>query len=163
MTRLYGYAPRNERLVADVPHGHYLKLTFVAGLTTDGLIAPHRFVGSMNEARFLDYIQRVLAPATRPGDLLILDNLSSHKTAKVRRALSRRGIAVQYLPPFSPDLNPIEMAFSKLKRLARTAAARTLDALQVLVDRLATTMGKRESRNCIKHAGYLATQLRRVL
>ena len=129
MTRTRGYAPRGERLISFVPHGHWKTTTFVGGLTRKGLIAPMLLDGPMNSVTFKAYIEQVLAKETRPGDLVILDNLSSHKTAEVRRTFADRGIRVLFLPPYSPDLNPIENVFSKLKRLVRSAAQRTVEGL----------------------------------
>lgn len=157
MVRLYGYAPRGQRIIATIPHGHYKKLTFVGGLTVDGMIATKAFVGSMTAGTFIEYIEDVLLPATRPGDLLIMDNLPAHKTASVQETLRAFGIAYQYLPPYSPDLNPIEKSFSKLKRLARKAAERTIDGLQKQVGNWVGSLRPEECVNYFKNAGYAAT------
>jgi len=157
MTRLFGYAPRGQRLVDAIPYGHWKTTTFVGGLTADGFIAPMVLDGAMSAAAFTAYIEQVLAKEVRPGDLVILDNLSSHKTAGVRAAFARHGIAYRYLPPYSPDLNPIENAFSKLKRLVRTAAERTVDALWSAIGRLLDQFRPTECRNYIRHCGYHAT------
>jgi transposase len=133
MGRLYGYAPCGERLVDALPLGRWTRLTFVAGLTPDGMIAPRVLNGSMTGDRFEDYLRRALLPKCRPGDVLILDNLRAHKTAPVRAVLKQAGIAVRYLPAYSPDRNPIEQAFSKLKHLARKAAERTVEGLKKLM------------------------------
>jgi transposase len=129
MARTHGRAPRGERLVAAVPHGHWHTTTFLCGLRADGPIAPLVVDGAINGAVFHAYVEQMLAPTLRRGDVGIMDNLGSHKVAGVRQAIEARGAVPLYLPPYSPDLNPIELAFSKLKRLLRTAAARTIDAL----------------------------------
>jgi transposase len=139
MTRRCGRAPRGQRLVAAVPHGHWKTSTFVAGLRTSGLTAPLVVDGAMNGDIFRAYVEQVLAPTLKPGDIVILDNLASHKVAGVREAIEACGAALVYLPPYSPDLNPIEQAFAKLKALLRKLAARTVvrrwDALGDLLDR----------------------------
>jgi len=157
MTRLYGYAPRGQRLVAAVPHGHWKTTTFIGGLTTQGFIAPMVLDGPVNAAAFTAYIQQVLAKETRPGDLLVLDNLSSHKTAAVQATLTSCRIDYLYLPPYSPDLNPIENAFSKLKRLVRTAAERTVEGLWSAIGKLIDSFRPNECANYIRHCGYAAT------
>jgi transposase len=157
MARLFGYAPRGRRLVDFLPHGHWKTTTFVGGLTAQGFIAPMVLDGAMNAAAFKAYIDQVLSKETRPGDLVILDNLSSHKTAAVRAAFDRCGIGYQYLPPYSPDLNPIENAFSKLKRLVRTAAERTVEGLWSGIGCLIDRFRPAECRNYIHHSGYAAT------
>lgn len=157
MTRPHGYAPVGQRLIASVPHGHWKTTTFVGGLTLDGFIAPMVLDGPMTSGAFIAYVEQVLARSTRPGDLLILDNLSSHKTAGVQAALRRCGIAYRYLPPYSPDLNPIENAFSKLKRLVRAAAERTMDGLWNAVGRLIDQFRPTECANYFRHGGYPAT------
>jgi transposase len=157
MARLYGYAPRGQRLVDFLPHGHWQTTTFVGGLTRRGLIAPMVLDGAMTGAAFAAYIDQVLAKETRRGDLVILDNLAAHKTAAVRAAFVRRRIAVLYLPPYSPDLNPIENAFAKLKQLVRTAAERTVEGLWEAIGRLIDEFSQRECRNYCRHCGYPAT------
>jgi transposase len=158
MSRLYGYAPQGQRLLDFVPYGHWMTTTFVGGLTARGLIAPMVLDGAMNAAAFTAYIEQVLAKETRPGDLVILDNLSSHKTAAVRTAFERCQIEHLYLPPYSPDLNPIENAFSKLKRLVRTAAERTVNGLWSAIGRLINQFRPQECRNYFRHCGYNATK-----
>jgi transposase len=158
MGRLYGYAPLGERLHDAVPFRRWTTLTFVAGLTSDGMIAPRVFQGAMNGTRFEDYIRRALIPKCRPGDVLILDNLASHKTCAVRATLKQAGLAVRYLPPYSPDRNPIEQAFSKLKRLARRAAERSVEGLTKLVRSVARKVRPAECQNYIRHSGYPATK-----
>jgi transposase len=129
MARMYGRAPRGERCRAPVPHGHWKTTTFVAGLTLDGVVAPMTIDGAMNGAAFLAYTEQVLAPTLMPGDIVILDNLPAHKPSAIRKAIEAKGASVLFLPPYSPDFNPIEMAFSKIKALLRKTAARTVQAL----------------------------------
>ena len=157
MARPCGYAPLGQRLVAALPHGHWHTTTFVGGLTAGGFIAPMVLDGAMNGTAFVAYIDQVLAKEVRPGDLVILDNLSSHKTAAVRKAFARHHINCLYLPPYSPDLNPIENAFSKLKRLVRAAAERTVDGLWAAIGRLLDQFRPAECRNYLRHCGYPAT------
>jgi transposase len=158
MTRLGGYAPRGQRLPAAVPYGHWKTTTFIAGLTARGLIAPMVLDGPMDAAAFTAYVEQVLTREARRGDLAILDNLPAHKTRRVRAALTRCRIAYLYLPPYSPDLNPIENAFSKLKRLVRGASERTVEGLWVTIGRLIDQFRPAECRNYLRHAGYDATK-----
>ena len=129
MTRLYGRARRGERVKGAAPFGHWKTMTFVAALRLDGITAPWLLDGAMDGAAFRTYVERVLAPALKPGDIVVMDNLPAHKVAAVREAFARAGAQVFYLPPYSPDMNPIELAFSKLKALLRHNPARTIDAL----------------------------------
>ena len=155
MTRRYGRAPRGQRLVAAVPHGHWKTSTFVAGLRTSGLTAPLVVDGAMNGDIFRAYVEQVLAPTLKPGDIVILDNLSSHKVAGVRELIEAKGANFVYLPPYSPDLNPIEQAFAKLKALLRKAAARTIARLW---DALGDMLGRfthQECTNYLINAGYV--------
>lgn len=126
MTRFRGRSPRGHRLVTKVPHGHWKTTTFVAGLRHDGITAPLVVDGPMNGDVFRAYVEQQLAPTLRPGDVVIMDNLASHKVSGVRQAIEAVGAELVYLPPYSPDLNPIEQAFAKLKALLRSAAARTI-------------------------------------
>jgi transposase len=158
MARAGGYAPRGQRLSVAVPAGHWKTTTFVGGLTARGLIAPMVLEGPMDAAAFTAYVEQVLAAERRPGDLLILDNLSVHKAAGVRAALARCRVEYLYLPPYSPDLNPIENAFSKLKRLARAAAERTVGGLWSAIGRLIGQLRPAECRNYFRHCGYDATK-----
>jgi transposase len=155
MTRWYGRAPRGQRLVAAVPHGHWKTSTFVAALRRSALTAPLVVDGAMNGDIFRAYVEQVLAPTLKPGDIVILDNLGSHKVAGVREAIEVRGASLVYLPPYSPDLNPIEQAFAKLKALLRKAAARTILRLW---DVLGDTLGRftpQECANYLVNAGYV--------
>jgi transposase len=163
MARLFGYAPRGQRLVDALPYGHWKVTTFVGGLTRRGFLAPMVLDGPMDGAAFAAYVEQVLARETRRGDLVILDNLSAHKTAAVRAAFERHRIDYRYLPPYSPDLNPIENAFSKLKRLARSAAERTVEGLWRAIGRLIDQFPPPECRNYFRHCGYTATKSRSSL
>jgi transposase len=144
MIRRYGRSPRGERLVGAVPYGHWKTTTFVAGPRCDGLTAPFVNDGPINGEWFRTYVEKVLAPTQRPGDIVILDNLGAHKVAGVRAAVDARGPGLLYLPPYSPDLNPIEQLFAKLKALLRKAAARTVEALWTAVATLLTAFGMRK-------------------
>ena len=129
MARLRGRAPRGEWLRAGIPHGHWKATTFVAGLRLSGLDAPMVIDGPIDGAGFRTYVERILSPTLRPGDVVVMDNLGSHKSAAVREAIEAAGASLRFLPPYSPGFNPIEMAFAKLKALLRKAATRTRDAL----------------------------------
>ena len=130
MVRRYGRCPKGERLVDATPWGHWKITTFVAGLRASGLIAPTVLDGPMRGEIFRAYVEQMLAPALAPGDVVVLDNLSAHKVAGVEEAIRAVGASLLYLPPYSPDLNPIEQAFAKLKALLRKAGARTKEAPQ---------------------------------
>jgi transposase len=154
MVRLYGRALRGQRLVAALPHGHWMTTTFVAALRHDAITAPCVFDGPMNGASFLTYVKHFLAPALRQGDVVVMDNLASHKVKGVKEAIERAGATLRYLPAYSPDLNPIEQAFAKLKAALRKAAARTLDALiEAIADALATFTSQ-ECANYLANSGY---------
>src|SRR6202167_59013 len=154
MTRQRGRCRRGERLVAAVPHGHWKTSTFVAALRTTGFTAPLVLDGAMNGEAFRAYVEQFLAPTLTPGDIVIMDNLSSHKVAGVREAIEARGASLLYLPPYSPDLNPIEQSFSKLKALIRKAAARTREALWYAIGNLLGRFPPRECENYFAKAGY---------
>jgi transposase len=154
MTRPRGRCPRGERLIAAVPHGHWKTSTFVAALRTAGLTAPLVLDGAMNGEAFRAYVEQFLAPTLAPGDVVIMDNLSSHKVAGVREAIEACGASLLYLPPYSPDLNPIEQSFSKLKALIRKAAARTRDALWDAIGQFLPRFPPRECANYFAEAGY---------
>ena len=143
MARLYGRTPRGERCRAPVPHGHWKTTTFTAGLRHDGIAAPMVLDGPMNGEAFLAYVEQALVPELRPGDIVIMDNLPAHKVHGVRQAIEAAGASLRYLPPYSPDFNPIEMAFAKLKALLRAAAARTIpDLWQAIADALRPLLRK---------------------
>ncbi len=160
MTRARGYAPKGERLVEAAPHGHWHTTTFVGAVRVTGFIAPLVVDGAVNGDLFRAYAERVLVPEPRRGDVVVLDNLGSHKVAGVRRAIEGAGCRLLYLPPYSPDLNPIENAFSKLKRLLRAAAERTRDGLWSAIGRLLDRFSPRECRNYFRHCGYVRTATR---
>lgn len=152
--RRYGYAPRGRPCVGAVPHGHYKRLTFTAGLRAGGLVAGQVLDGPMNGPRFRAYVTGVLVPALRPGDTVVLDNLPCHKAAGVRAAVEAAGCVLRFLPPYSPDLNPIEQAFAKLKRTLRTDAHRTVAQLEVGLGTADTLFRPAECANYIRHCGY---------
>ena len=154
MTRTHGRAPRGQRLVASVPHGHWKTSTFVAALRSDGITAPCVLDGAMNGEFFRAYVEQFLAPTLKTGDIVIMDNLSSHKIAGVEQAITARGAQLLYLPPYSPDLNPIEPAFAKLKALLRKAAERTVDALWNRLENVLDAFTADDCRNFFRHAGY---------
>lgn len=154
LTRLRGRAPRGKLLHAPVPHGHWHTTTFVAGLRADGLVAPMVLDGAINGGAFLAYVEQFLAPTLRPGDIVVADNLGSHKVAGVQAAIEACGATLLYLPPYSPDLNPIEQVFAKLKRLLRSAQARTMDALWATIGSLLDRFSPDECMRYIHHAGY---------
>lgn len=154
MTRQYGWAAVGHRLVDAVPHGHWNTSTFIAGLRCDGLVAPCVFSGAINGAAFLAYVEQVLVPTLRCDDIVVMDRLSSHKIAGVRKAIEGAGASVLYLPPYSPDLNPIEQAFAKLKALLRAKALRTIGALWKALGDLVPCFPPAECANFIRHAGY---------
>ena len=156
MTRTHGRAPAGDRVRASVPYGHWKTTTFIAGLRTDGLMAPCVLDGPINRDAFEAYLEQVLIPALRHGDIVIMDNLSSHKGPAVRRMIEAAGAELRYLPPYSPDLNPIENAFAKLKALLRKAAARTIEALWEAIGKLLSSFTHSECRNFSQHAGYAA-------
>jgi transposase len=158
MARRYGRAPVGERLVEPVPHGHWKTTTFVAALGLTGLTAPLVIDGAMTGELFEAYVDQVLAPALRPGDLVVMDNLSCHKRAGVRERIEAAGAAVLYLPPYSPDLNPIELAFAKLKALLRQAGKRTVDELWAFLGQALDAFSPQECRHYFQHCGYPATQ-----
>jgi transposase len=147
MARRYGRSRSGERLIAAVPHGHWKTTTFVAGLRQGGIIAPLVLDGPMTGPAFRAYVEQFLAPALDPGDVVVLDNLAAHKVDGVRQAIVAAGASILYLPPYSPDLNPIEQLFAKLKALLRKAAARTKDELWRAIGRLLDTCPPAECAN----------------
>jgi transposase len=157
MARRYGRAPRGRRLRIGVPHGHWKTTTFVAGLRTSGLVAPFVLDGPINRDAFETYVEKVLVPELRPGDVVVMDNLSSHKGPRVRALIEEAGGTLLYLPPYSPDFNPIENAFAKLKALLRKAAQRTVEGLWTAIGRLLDAFTPRECANYFAAAGYDAT------
>jgi len=154
MARLRGRAPRGERCRASVPHGHWKTTTFAAGLRQDGLVAPWLLDGAMNGEAFRVYVRHVLVPELRRGDVVIMDNLPAHKVSGVREAIEAAGATVLYFPPYSPDFNPIENAFSKLKALMRKAACRTIDTLWQAVTLALPAFKPDECQKLFTNAGY---------
>jgi transposase len=154
MTRLYGRCPRGERLVSYVPFGHWKTTTFVGALRHDQITAPCVFDGPMNGETFRAWVEQFLAPTLREGDIVVMDNLSSHKVAGVKAAIEKTGARLRYLPPYSPDLNPIEQFFAKLKALLRKAAARTLEALIDAIADALTKFKPHECENYLDNSGY---------
>jgi transposase len=154
MARRYGRCSASERLVAAVPHGHWRTTTFVAGLRQTGVVAPLVLDGPMTGPAFRAYVEQFLAPALAPGDVVVLDNLAAHKVDGVHQAIRAAGASLLYLPPYSPDLNPIEQLFAKLKALLRKAAARTRDDLWSTIGRLLDACPPVECANYLNHCGY---------
>jgi len=157
MARGYGRAPRGQRCVASVPQGHWQTTTFVGALRQRELVAPLVADGPMDGELFRAYVDQCLAPVLRSGDIVILDNLSSHKVGGVREAIAAVGATLLYLPPYSPDLNPIEKFFAKLKALLRKAAARSVDVLWKEIGALLATVTEEECSNYLASCGYVNT------
>lgn len=156
LVRLYGRSRQGQRLVAHAPWGHWKTTTFVAALRHDRLTAPMVVDGPMNGRVFREYVRQVLSPTLEPGDIVVMDNLSSHKAAGVREAIEAAGAMLVYLPPYSPDLNPIELAFAKLKSLLRTAAARAVQDIEETIGELLDQFTPRECHAYFRHCGYSA-------
>ncbi len=154
MARTHGRAPKGERLRAGVPHGHWKTTTLVAGLRHTGMVAPMVLDGPIDGATFRAYVERVLVPELRPGDVVILDDLGSHKGPHVRAAIEAVGARLLHLPPYSPDFNPIEQAFAKLKALLRKAAERSVDGLWDAIASILDTFTPAECANYFAAAGY---------
>jgi transposase len=154
MARRYGRSPRGRRLDGPLPYGHWKTTTFVGGLTSQGFAAPYVVDGPIDGSTFLAWTEQMLAPTLQPGDIVVMDNLAAHKVAGVRTAIETRGAALLYLPPYSPDLNPIEQAFAKLKAMLRKAAERSVATLWERIGRLIEQFEPAECRNHIVNAGY---------
>jgi transposase len=154
MARRYGRAPRGERCRASVPHGHWKTTTFVGALRIDGMTAPMVLDGAMHGAAFLAYVEQVLVPTLVPGDIVVMDNLPAHKPGAVRRAIEGAGAGLHFLPPYSPDFNPIEMALAKLKAFLKKTAARTVDDLWDAIAAGIDTFTPTECQNYFAAAGY---------
>lgn len=163
MTRSHGRCPRGERLVMEVPHGHWKTTTFVVGLRASGLVAPTVVDGPMTGDVFVAYVRQQLVPTLRPGDVVVMDNLSSHKRSGVRPAIEAAGAELRYLPPYSPDLNPIERAFSKLKAKLRAAEKRTVSELETYLGEALDGFSPDECENYFTSCGYPATSAREPL
>jgi transposase len=158
MTRRYGRAPRGERVLGRAPHGHWKTSTFLAALRLDRVTAPCLIDGPINGELFQAYVEQILAPTLAPGDIVVMDNLGSHKSQAVRQAIEAKGAALLYLPPYSPDFNPIEQLFAKLKALLRKAAARSLPALWDAVANLLQNFPAAECTAYFLNAGYVPFQ-----
>jgi transposase len=154
MVRRYGWGPRGERLVDAAPWGHWKTTTFVAGLKASGLVAPLVLDGPMDGPAFRAYVGQVLVPELRKGDVVVMDNLPAHKVAGIQEAIRAARASILYLPAYSPDLNPIEQVFAKLKALLRTAGARTKEALWDTIGALLKTFSPGECRNYLVNSGY---------
>ena len=154
MTRICGRAPRGLRLRAAIPHGHWKTTTFIAGLRSTGMMAPMVLDGPVNGIVFQAYVEQVLVPELKPGDVVVMDNLGSHKVAGVRKAIEGAGARLLYLPPYSPDFNPIENAFAKLKALLRKAAERSVAGLWAAIAAAVTAFSPQECANYFAAAGY---------
>ena len=154
MTRPRGRAPRGERLICKIPHGHWKTTTLIAALGIEGIRCATTVDGAINRDMFDAFIQQVLLPELRPGDTVILDNLSSHKSEHARRLIESRGATMIFLPAYSPDLNPIEMIFSKVKHLLRSLACRTVDALWTAMQSVLDKVTSNDAANCFRHCGY---------
>lgn len=154
MTRLRGRSPRGQRLVEKIPHGHWKTTTLIAALGIGGIHCSTVVDGAVNGDVFQAFVEQVLVPQLRPEDVVVMDNLSSHKRARTRELIEAAGAAVLFLPPYSPDLNPIEMIFAKAKQLLRSLACRTREALwqtmQSVLDQITTS----DAANCYRHCGY---------
>jgi transposase len=157
MTRLYGRSLVGERLIDKVPHGHWQTTTFLAALRYEGLTAPMVADGPIDGDLFLAYVRQQLVPILKPGDIVVMDNLSSHKVAGVREAITSAGACLWYLPPYSPDLNPIEQVFSKLKSILRREKARTQAGLWSLLGRVVDLVSPKEAAAFFRHCGYIDT------
>jgi transposase len=157
MARAHGRCRRGQRLRVGRPHGHWKTTTFIAGLTTRGMVAPFVLDGPINRTAFETYVGKVLVPELRHGDTVVMDNLSSHKGPRVREMIEAAGASLLYLPPYSPDFNPIENAFAKLKALLRQAAERTVEGLWNAIGRFVDLFTPTECKNYFTAAGYDAT------
>lgn len=157
MTRRYGRSLLGSRVVEKTPYGRWQTTTFLGALRAEGFIAPLTVEGAINGPLFRGWVEQHLAPALRPGDIVVMDNLSSHKVTGIREAIEAVGAELRYLPPYSPDLNPIELAFSKFKKLLRDGAERTVDKLWNLCGSSLDLFTEQECRNYFKHCGYRYT------
>lgn len=155
MARLRGRSPRGRRLFAAVPHGHWHTSTFLAGLRADRIVAPLVLDGAINGEIFHAYVEQFLAPTLEVGDIVIADNLSSHKVAGVQELIEARGASLWFLPPYSPDLNPIEQAFAKLKQMLRSAAPRTRESLWSTIGDVLRRFRPDECQNFLTNSGYI--------
>jgi transposase len=154
MTRLRGRAPAGERLLAKVPFGHWKTTTLIAALDSDGVRCSTVVDGAVNGDVFEAFVEQVLLPELKPGDVVILDNLSSHKRESTRLRIESAGAELLFLPPYSPDLNPIEMVFAKIKQLLRSLSCRTREALWEAMQSVLDQVSDTDAANCFRHCGY---------
>lgn len=154
MAPLRGWGPRHRRLMGKAPHGHWQTMTFIAALRIDRIDAPCVFDGPINGASFIAYVEQVLVPTLKPGDIVVIDNLGSHKSTRVRSAIRAAGARLFFLPPYSPDLNPIEQVFSKLKSMLRKAQERTVEDLWRRIGALMPEFQPQECANYFRNSGY---------
>jgi transposase len=156
MVRLWGRSPRGVELIGHAPHGYWKTITFVAALRHNKMVAPMVVEGAMTAQMFLAYVEQCLVPTLRPGDIVIMDNVNLHKGVGIRAAIERARATLRYLPPYSPDLNPIEMTFSPVKAFLRKVAERTVPRLCRAIRSFLPRISARECVNCFRHAGYAA-------
>ena len=154
MTRLRGRAPRGQRLLAKVPHGHWKTTSLIAALGAWGIRCSMMVDGAVNAETFEAFVEKVLAPELKPGDVVVMDNLSSHKRSRTRELIEAAGANLLYLPAYSPDLNPIEMVFAKIKQILRSLACRTRDALWGAMQSVLDRVTAADALHCFQHAGY---------
>jgi transposase len=154
MTRTRGWWRRGERLLAKVPHGHWQTMTFLAALRHNGITAPFVLDGPINGESFRAYVEQILVPTLKPGDIVVMDNLGSHKSSDIRKVIRAVGARLLFLPPYSPDLNPIEQVFAKLKTLLRKAEERTVEAVWRRIGKLLETFPPSECANYLRNSGY---------
>lgn len=154
LLRRYGRGPRGARVCDHAPYGRWHTNTFIAGLRLDGMTAPGVFDGPMDHESFLAYVEQILVPTLRPGDIVVLDNHSSHRGDDVRWAIERVGATLRFLPPYSPDFNPIELSFAKLKAILRAARLRTFDAVCAVIAASLVRFGHDECARYFRHCGY---------
>jgi transposase len=154
MTRLRGRAPRGQRLIDKTPHGHWQTTTLIAALGISGMRCSTVVDGTVNGDAFEAFVEQVLVPELQPGDVVVMDNLSSHKRARTRERIEAVGARLAFLPPYSPDLNPIELIFAKVKQLLRSLACRTRDALWNAMQSVLDQVSPADAANCYKHCGY---------
>lgn len=157
MAPLFGWAPRGHRLPGPAPFGHWNTMTFIAALRVDGVEAPWLIKGPINGERFRIYVEQVLVPTLKPRDIVVMDNLGSHKSKAVREAIRAAGARLLFLPKYSPDLNPIEQFFAKLKHHLRQAQERSADTLCNAIGKILQTVTPRECSNYLENAGYVQT------
>lgn len=157
MAPIRGWCLKGQRLRAHVPHGHWKTMTFLAALRCDGITAPCVFDGPINADSFHSYVEQILTPSLKPGDIVVMDNLGSHKGNAVRTAIRRAGARLLFLPPYSPDLNPIEMAFAKFKHLMRKAQKRTVEAVWKHIGQILPLFSKEECKNYFLKSGYASS------